>query len=271
MALTYCTLASGSSGNALWVEGGGVALLIDAGLHFKELAQRVSAIGRAPTALRAVVVTHGHGDHTAGVSVLARRTGASILCTRETFADLRAEPPEALFVPLAQASTTAIGGLIVRTQATPHDAQGSFCVTVSDGVSTLGFATDLGCATPAVEAHLAGCDGLVLELNHDLQMLLDGPYPAHLKRRIASSVGHLSNHDGAALLARLAHPGLQHVTLAHLSETNNRPALAQRAAEQALRDAPSHPRLEIAPQWTAGEPVTLYPGGARGQLRLPLG
>lgn len=271
MALTYCMLASGSAGNALWVEGGGVALLIDAGLHFAQLVKRLSDIDRSATDLRAVVVTHGHGDHTAGVSVTTRRTDARILCTRQTFADLRAEPTVALFDELEQASTVTVGGLVVRTQATPHDAPGSFCVTVSDGVSTLGFATDLGCLTPAVEAHLAGCDGLVVELNHDLQMLQDGPYPAHLKRRIASNVGHLSNEDGAALIARLAHPGLQHVTLAHLSETNNLPALAQRAAEAALRDAAVHPRLAIAAQGVVGAPVTLHPGGARGQLRLPIG
>lgn len=268
MALEYCVLASGSRGNSVWVRGGGVEILVDCGLATRTLEARLASVGQRLDAVRAVFCTHGHGDHVGGAAVLARKIGCAIHGTRTTLRCIPGEPPAEALTLLPRDGAVRIGGLEIRTAPTPHDITGSCAIVVSDGETSLGVVTDLGHPARALLEPLGDLDGLVLESNHDVQMLRDGPYPAHLKRRIESKVGHLSNEQSASLLLRLAHAELQHVTLAHLSEQNNDPTLAREAAERVLAVAAGRPNLAVAAQDVAGTPVRLRPRARKGQLAL---
>lgn len=267
MALTYCILASGSSGNCLWIQGGGVEILIDCGLSARRIADKLADVGRDLREVSAVICTHGHGDHVAGAAVLARRHGLSIHGTAGTLQAIRGEPPQEALRITSSRSRFRVGGLEIRLAPTPHDAPGSVSVVVDDGETSLGILTDLGRQTEKLVEHLSGLDGLVLEMNHDETMLIEGPYPERLKRRIHGDLGHLSNEQGAELLGRLLHPGMQHLSLAHLSEQNNDPSLARDVAARVLGGAGLEPNLVVAAQHRPGEPVVLRPR-RKGQLGL---
>lgn len=267
MALEYCILASGSSGNCLWLRGGGVEILVDCGLSARGIAERMAEVGGDLREVQAVVCTHGHVDHVAGAAVLARRFGIEIYATEGTLRQVRGEPPPERIRPVGVRERFRIGGLEIRLAPTPHDAVGSCSVVVADGDTSLGICTDLGRPTETIRRHLEGVDGLVLEMNHDRRMLLEGPYPEVLKRRIDSDLGHLSNEQSARLLETLVHPGLQHLSLAHLSEQNNLPQLAADVAGEVLSRTGMSPRLAVAQQHRPGEPVRLHVR-RKGQLSL---
>jgi phosphoribosyl 1,2-cyclic phosphodiesterase len=277
MGLVYCVLASGSGGNCVWVRGGGVELLVDCGLSARRIGQRLADVGGDLGNVSAVVCTHSHGDHIAGASVLARRRGVNIYGTRPTLNRIPGAPPAERLHAIAPGGSVTIGGLTVHTCPTRHDAPGSMAVLITDGETSMALATDLGKPTRGIDRLLREADGVVLATNHDLELLRDGPYPAALKRRIRSDQGHLSNEQAADLLAQIIHPRLRHLTLAHLSETNNTPAHAARAIEPVLSRAGCAPTLAIADQHEPGEPVVLAarPNGmpvatVRSQLELPL-
>ncbi|MDF1563843.1 MAG: MBL fold metallo-hydrolase [Deltaproteobacteria bacterium] len=268
MAIAYAVLASGSKGNCTWVRAGDTAVLVDCGLSALAIRRRLEAIGESLAEVSAVICTHGHGDHVAGAAVLARKHGLRIHGTVETLARLPGSPPEASLVEVPREGRFALGDLTVQTVPTLHDAPGSFAVRLEVAGASLGVITDLGLPSEGLIRAFSGLTGLVLEMNHDEEMLLYGPYPEPLKRRIRSDLGHLSNAEGAALLARLLHPGLQQVTLAHLSETNNLPEHALSAARSVV-GARGRPTLTVARQGAPGERVDLeIPRG--GQLGLPL-
>ena len=269
MAIAYCALGSGSTGNAFWVRGGGVEILVDCGLSLRSLSRRMDAAGLDLSGVEAVVLTHGHSDHVGGVAALARRHGVRVLGTEETLRRIPGEPPAESLRALPVSGRVSLGGLSIATTPTLHDAPGSVALRFEDDETRLGYATDLGFATRSVARHLAGCDGVVIEFNHDEEMLLFGPYDEKLKRRIYSEVGHLSNRQGAQLLDAVvsSSPGLQHVTLAHLSQENNTPALARRAAEAVLARRGGRPELTVAAPDVPGQVVRLRP---RRQMGLPL-
>jgi phosphoribosyl 1,2-cyclic phosphodiesterase len=268
MALEYCILASGSAGNCLWVKGGGVEILIDCGLSARRIGDRLAAVGGDLRNVQAVICTHGHGDHVAGAAVLARRHDLDIHATAGTIRHIRGAPPPERLQAVDVRARFRIGGLEIRLAPTPHDAVGSCSVVVADGETSLGVCTDLGRPTETIRKHLEGVDALVLEMNHDRQMLLEGPYPEVLKRRIHGDLGHLSNEQSAELLASIVHPGLQHLALAHLSEQNNLPEIARDVAGEVLANAAFSPNLVVAEQHRPGEPVRLVTR-RRGQLGLP--
>lgn len=267
MALTFCFLASGSQGNCLWVKGGGVELLVDCGLSARLTGKRLASAGLSLANVSAVLATHLHNDHLAGAAVLARRHGLEIHCTEGTERGLPSAVPLEQRRRLPYGGRLRLGGLTVETIPTPHDAPQSVALRISDSQTSLGVVTDLGAPRPELVRALSGVSGLVLETNHDLEMLANGPYPEALKRRIRGNWGHLSNAQGAQFLRSLLHPGLQHVTLAHLSEHNNTEALAREAAEAVLRDGPPGVDLAVARQSAPGEPVRLK--APKGQLAFP--
>jgi phosphoribosyl 1,2-cyclic phosphodiesterase len=230
-------LASGSSGNALLLRDGDAALLIDAGLSRRALAQRCGALQVDLDQVRDLFITHEHVDHVRGAPMLARRPGLRVHATART---LQAIPWDSKLsaerLPLQPRTPVAVGPMQVTAFATSHDAAAPVCYRVrfSDGRS-LGVATDLGVVTADVEEALADCDVLGVETNHDVEMLRTGPYPWPLKQRIASALGHLSNDDAAALVERVATPRLRRLLGLHVSEHNNTTALARAALEGALR------------------------------------
>jgi phosphoribosyl 1,2-cyclic phosphodiesterase len=235
-------VASGSGGNVTLVAGGGARVLVDAGVGPRTLAtllERAGDRGPPPTAL---VVTHAHSDHVGHYRPLARRFGLTVYMSEATARAV--EPPSTLkLVRYSPREPFAIGGLNVWPTPLPHDAAQVALVFEAGGLRA-GLATDLGEVPPGLPEAFSACDLLLLESNHDLAMLRDGPYPMHLKRRIASAKGHLSNAQAAELLRALP-PRARSVVLMHLSRTNNAPELALASARDAL--AGRRVRLFVAP------------------------
>jgi phosphoribosyl 1,2-cyclic phosphodiesterase len=239
MSLRFCSLGSGSSGNATLVEvrrGAHVQrLLVDCGLSLRELNRRLALRGCSANDIDAVFVTHEHGDHVGCAMILARRHGTPVWMSEGTWHGVAREQPAPSTLRIARdAESIDLGLLELRPYTVPHDAREPLQLSISDGHQRLGVLTDVGLATERIVQELQACNALLLECNHDQQMLDDGPYPLSLKRRIAGPYGHLANHVAADILARCRHAALRHVVAAHLSEQNNRPDLAAQALAEAL-------------------------------------
>jgi phosphoribosyl 1,2-cyclic phosphodiesterase len=230
------TLASGSKGNCIYLEGTSGALLIDAGLSAREILARLNAAGGRPEAIRALLVTHEHGDHIRGVSSLARKLQVPIMGTRGTLAEVlrtasSRAPPEV--IPCHIDEKIAIRDFCIEPFATSHDAMEpcGFCIKEED--LRLGCCTDTGVVSPAIIEKFRRCNMVILESNHCPEMLENGPYPPMLKRRIRSKRGHLSNTAAGECLQALARD-VPLIQLAHLSEINNTPARALASAREAF-------------------------------------
>lgn len=235
--LRFACLGSGSRGNGLLVEGGGTAVLVDCGFSMAETERRLLRLGRSPGDLGALLVTHEHGDHIRGVAPFARRHGLAVWMTAGTLAAGRC--PELPQVHLFSVHEPFdIDGLSVHPFPVPHDAREPSQFVFQDGAHRLGLLTDAGSSTPHIQECLSGLDALVLECNHDPDMLAASRYSPALKRRVGGAFGHLSNRQAAALLAALDASRLQHLVAAHLSEENNTPELARQALGEALGCAP---------------------------------
>lgn len=232
--MNVCLLASGSKGNALLIDTGRSRLLIDAGLSARELCRRLAAVGVDPDSLDAILVTHEHVDHVRGLGLLSRRHRLPVFLHHAVAASLADGQQPAQVVEFETGTDFPIGDFEVRAFPVTHDAEAPVGFTLTVPCGKIGIATDLGIATRLVVEELRGCRMLVLESNHDVEMLRDGPYPWPLKQRIKGIHGHLSNRDSAELLGKLCWDGLETVFLAHLSETNNHPDLAMAAAREVL-------------------------------------
>lgn len=241
--LRFCSLGSGSSGNATLIEAHNgtriVRVLVDCGLSLRELTHRMAQRGCSPAELDAVFVTHEHSDHVGCATALMRKHRVPTWMSEGTWrgaAREHAPPPELSFA--RHGDPIEVGGhLVLRPYTVPHDAREPLQLTVDDGEHRLGILTDAGIDTEHMVQALQRCRALLLECNHDAQMLASGPYPYFLKQRIAGPRGHLSNDTAARILNRCQHAMLKHVVAAHLSEQNNQPALAAAALAQALQTA----------------------------------
>jgi phosphoribosyl 1,2-cyclic phosphodiesterase len=234
MALRFASLGSGSEGNALIVEVTGAStttrVMMDCGFGLAETETRLARAGLGPDGLDAIVVTHEHSDHIGGVARFARKHKIPVWLTHGTAKVLRENSvPAALIHYVDPHEAFSVGDVEVTPYYVPHDAFEPVQYVFSDGASRLGVLTDTGTLTAHIESTLSGCDALVLECNHDLDMLMAGPYPASLKRRVAGKFGHLDNATSAGLLRRIDCSHLKHVIAAHLSKSNNTPRLARAA------------------------------------------
>ncbi len=236
MSLSARNLGSGSSGNALLVEANGRALLVDCGIGKRQLAAGLAAAGRTTATLSAVLVTHEHGDHIRSLPDLAR-AGVTTLATARTLAAIEADAG-AVEVAVPGSPLTA-DGFEITALAVSHDAAEPCGYTIAAAGRRITVLTDLGTPDEALCEAIGASDLVVLEANHDELMLRAGPYPSHLKRRVLSATGHLSNADCARLLVGALRGGSRRPTvwLAHLSQTNNRPQVAERAVSDALAAA----------------------------------
>lgn len=268
----FCTLYSGSEGNAAYLETPSARILIDAGRCARTLTASLRQLGVSPEELDAVFITHEHRDHIAALEVLTRKYPLPVHMLLDCAMRYRNSQAEALcrcLVLYRQPDFTAtVGDVTVRAFPTLHDSRASVGYRFEFGGISVGYMTDTGCVTDRMEQMLSGCEAVVLESNHDEQLLLSGPYPYDLKLRIRSNRGHLSNRDAAALAARLAERGTRHFLLAHLSETNNYPAIAYDETASALAGsgatvAVAEPRDITMLVGTVGEPV------ARAGARMP--
>lgn len=244
--MRFSVLASGSKGNACYIETDSTSILIDAGLSCREINRRLGLIGVIITSIDGVIITHEHSDHTRGLGPISRKFDSTIYANSPTINRCHNHLKNTrVYDSVNTGDTFIINDITIETFTKSHDAADPVGLIISSNGSRLGILTDVGESTPALEERLQGCTSLMLEFNHDVEMLENGPYPYHLKKRIRGSYGHLSNAQAGDLLKRLSHTRLNNVVLAHLSEVNNTPekALAQAKAslhECNMGDIPVH-------------------------------
>ncbi len=222
--MEVCSIASGSSGNCVYVGSGDTHLLIDAGISGKRIEEGLSSIGVDKNRLNAILLTHEHSDHIQGVNVLAKRYRLPVFGTRATLH--AALQPTVSNCPICPEQCFTIGQIMVRSFSVSHDALDPICYTLEDKEHKIGIVTDLGMYDTNILQHLEGSELLYIEANHDVNMLLVGRYPYPLKQRILGDRGHLSNDSTAKLVCELQYDGLKQIILAHLSKENNYAQLA---------------------------------------------
>ena len=242
-------LGSGSAGNAVVVECGGRRLLVDAGFSCKQIEHRLGLVGLDGEGFDGVVVTHEHQDHARGAARFARRHGLTVYATAGTLEELGFVEVDFPTSVLRSGAVQEIGGFTVEPFAVPHDAREPVGVVVEDAAGLrIGLAADLGSRSQLAWGRLSELDALVLETNHDLEMLRSGPYPWALKQRVAGRHGHLSNRQAAEGVPELLCDRLRWIVLYHLSQTNNLPVLAAEAVLEALDREGSSARICVSEQ-----------------------
>ena len=254
--MRVCLLASGSKGNAILIDAGSCRILVDAGLSASEVLARLQSAGYDESQLNAVIVSHEHTDHVRGVGALCRKLGIPLLASYPTCRELNVSLRKVNVIEFESGYPFAFRDVMVDPFPVTHDASDpvGFIIECRDG--KIGIATDFGIATRLVVDKLKGSKILVLESNHDENMLLNGPYPWHLKQRIRSRHGHLSNTESAQLLDELIHPELAGLFLAHLSEVNNHPEIAYSTAAVLLQTQNiCSPRLVVCQQHAVSEAI----------------
>ncbi len=225
------SIASGSSGNCIYIGSDSSHILVDAGISNKRIEQGLNEIGLKGSELNGIVITHEHSDHVKGLGVLARKHGVPIYGTRETLEEIEGMKSlgsysRDLLHPIEPDVEFSIGDLQIQPFSVDHDAANPVAYRVQCGRSSAAVATDMGHFDQYIIDHLQNLDALLLESNHDVNMLQTGPYPYYLKRRILGNHGHLSNENAGRLLNHILHDNLKHILLGHLSKENNYEALA---------------------------------------------
>jgi len=236
--LRYCSLFSGSSGNSTYVGTASGGLLIDVGVSARRISTALKEREIDPKSIRAVLLTHEHNDHVAGLRVLCKQYGWPVIASEGTLDALtehNAVNPEQRLYCLPQDKRLAVAGMQITPFATPHDSRQCYGYRIdSEDGRSLAMTTDLGYMSQTVMDTILGCQFVHIESNHDPELLMGGDYPYWLKQRIRGQGGHLSNQDCAAVLPDLLEAGATRMVLAHLSEHNNTPAIAQNCAASAL-------------------------------------
>lgn len=233
--MRFALLGSGSAGNGLVAQAGNTRVLLDCGFSLRETTLRLARLHLEPHQLSGILLTHEHEDHARSAFRLAAGYGLPLYLTHGTFTMLGHAPASLDIRIINSHDAFAIGDMEIHPYPVPHDAREPVQYVFSDGMRRLGVLTDSGTSTPHIESMLSGCHALVLECNHDLELLMNNRrYPASLKQRISGAYGHLDNATAAKLLAQLDTRALQHIVAAHLSAKNNRPELARAALCGAL-------------------------------------
>ena len=240
---SVCSLYSGSKGNSVFIRSARARILIDAGKSAKALCNALSSIGEDISNIDAIFITHEHSDHVKALEVLLKKHAIPVHTVEASAKKilrggvLESKEHFCIHKPRFEVE---IGDMKISSFETPHDSEFSvgYIIDIDCGtcLKRIGYATDVGYVTETVKRSLTGCETVVLESNHDVDMLMDGPYPYDLKLRIASKQGHLSNGDCASLAAELCGQGTKNLLLAHLSEENNRPELAFDEVASAVAD-----------------------------------
>jgi phosphoribosyl 1,2-cyclic phosphodiesterase len=260
-------LASGSRGNCAIVASSTTKILVDAGISCREIFRRMKSLGDDPHSLSAIVITHEHCDHISGVATLVKKLRIPVFMTGATYQQWQramrdengVKPQLDKFERFESGHSFQVGDIAVKPFTIPHDAVDPVGFTFRAEGIKIGLATDLGYVPLSVKDHLRGCDVLIMESNHDLEMLRVGPYPWSVKQRVMSRVGHLSNVALADFFTGDYDNSATFVVLAHLSEQNNHPEIARREAEGALatRGGLFCNRVLLATQTEALEPIRL--------------
>jgi len=282
MSLQVCVLASGSSGNSVYVASEKTRVLIDAGLSAKQIAVRLDQIGVVPESINGIWVSHEHADHIAGIRLLQQRHGIPVFANHGTSQAIQDNInnthskktsknkglPHALQCsPFITGTSIIFGDLTIHPFEIPHDAVDPVGFRIATDTCAVGIVTDIGKTTALVRHRLHGCNALVVEANYDEDLLFEAPRPAFLKQRIRSSTGHLSNKDSAQLISECATDALEHVYLSHLSSDCNTPDIALCTVASQLRlDGLGHINLEIS---LAREISSVWERGKTSDLPQP--
>jgi phosphoribosyl 1,2-cyclic phosphodiesterase len=234
--MRIATLSSGSSGNCSLLTTATGQFIIDAGISLKRISASLSVCGVSGEDLSGVLITHAHSDHIGGLPMLMKRLRLPVYAPKSVCELMvqKNKAPAELLTEITAGEAFSLCGVTIRAFATPHDSPGSVGFRFDPGSDSLGYCTDLGYITDDVLNTMHGVSCAVIECNHDVEMLKRGPYPPHLKRRVLSDYGHLSNKLGAELALRLAGSGTRNIILAHLSSENNTPELAMSAVTSRL-------------------------------------
>ena len=232
--MQIASLGSGSNGNGTLIDDGTTCILVDLGFTIKETVKRLRRLGKEPEDVHAILVTHEHADHIHGVAPFARKYHQPVYLTPGTY-DVNKMGVVPKLHQVNCHRPFQIGTLDVEPVPVPHDAREPCQYVLSANGFKVGVLTDLGHITPFVEQSYASCDVLLLECNHDVEMLANGPYPYQLKQRVGGKHGHLNNEQAAALLSKVELPRLKHLVISHISEKNNLPELALNAVRKLLQ------------------------------------
>jgi len=238
LVMHFCSLFSGSSGNALFVREGSTSILVDAGISMKRIFSALDSIGTDPKELSAIFISHEHNDHIKGAGIISRKLNIPIYANENTWAKMinligRVAPENIRIFETGK--QFRLGDIEIKPFAIPHDAAEPVGFNIFANDRKLTIATDIGHVNPEILAHVEGSNLILLESNHDLKMLQIGPYPYQLKRRIAGKFGHLSNDSASEIIMHLCKCGTSSFILGHLSKENNFPELAYLTAENTLR------------------------------------
>ena len=251
--MKFAALASGSSGNCIFISTGLTSVLVDAGISCRRIEDSLKELGLVPGDIDGILLTHEHSDHIQGLGTLTKKYKIPIYGTIETLAALKRTPvgkgiPVELMMNIEGDAEFAIGDIGVNVAEVMHDAAHPVCYRFTDGEHVIAMATDLGDYDDKIVKHLSGAGLVYIESNYDPDMLMVGPYPYYLKQRIDGERGHLSNERSAELMVSVLHPGLKKIVLAHLSKENNYPEIAWQTHANAIREANTGytPELSVA-------------------------
>ena len=253
--MDFYTLASGSSGNATLVTDGATHILIDAGISARRIERSLASIGLCADALDAIFITHSHTDHVSGLRTLLKRRSIPVYAGAGTCREIAFAVPElsGALEDIERGETRHFGGCTVCAFETSHDTSEPMGYRIDGADGAIGILTDTGVVTQAAHDALLGVDALILEANHDVEMLRYGPYPYYLKERVLSARGHLSNDDAARFAVEMARAGTTTFVLAHLSAENNTPVQAEYTVARALSSQGFSVRLRVAPRGEMSE------------------
>ncbi len=254
--MRYCSLGSGSRGNATLIEYGQTRLLVDCGFGLRATEKRLAAAGLSAHQLTAILVTHEHSDHIKGVAPLAQRYRLPVYMTAGTYLGMDETELPVELIRFGQ--DFVIGDIRVTPVPVPHDAREPCQYIFDSGTHKLGVLTDTGTITPLITEMYSGLDALFLEANYDPLMLANGPYPPFLRARVGGRLGHLSNQQAAGLLEAVDMSALKHVAIAHISEKNNRPELALGALSSVLDGWDGELRLAVQNHGLPWQDITGY-------------
>ncbi|WP_243423629.1 MBL fold metallo-hydrolase [Anaerotignum lactatifermentans] len=264
MDMEFCTIASGSSGNSLYIGSPHTKILIDAGVSGKRITEGLAQLKLTGEEIDALFITHEHLDHIKGAGVFSRKYDVPIYATMETWAAMegnlgKISPRNKRFIYAGE--TCVVNDLCVHPFSIPHDAADPVGYSVTAGKKKITAATDIGHITDTLRENLEGSQVLLLEANHDEELLKKGSYPWHLKQRILGEKGHLSNKSAGALLAEIVTGEMRHVFLGHLSEENNRPYLAYETVEEILEQhrirLGGALKMDMAARYSNGVKITI--------------
>lgn len=219
--MRFASLGSGSKGNATIVEWRDTCIMIDCGFSIRDTTTRLARLGKTPNDLTAILVTHEHSDHWKGVAPLSKKFGIKVYITAGSLKGREVEPDSGDFHIIDSHQQFQVGDLLVTPVPVPHDAREPVQYLFNSDNHQLGILTDIGSLTGHVETQYASCDALLVEANHDLDMLATGPYPEFLKERVAGQWGHLNNQQTARLVSVIERQRMQHLVIGHISDKNN--------------------------------------------------